>query len=58
MELGSLSVKDRCGECDGDGSRCARNVDLNNNSLSMSHAIVNKELMERLITLNERKFSP
>jgi len=55
MELGSLSVKDRCGVCNGDGSQCAKDVNLNNNSLSISHTIVNKELMERLITLNESK---
>ena len=57
MELGSTSINDRCGVCNGDGTSCGTTVDLSNNSVSQSNMIVNKNLMQRMVILQDRKFT-
>ena len=56
MELGSLSVNDRCGICNGDGRSCTTDENIVNNTLANSRMIVNKDLMQRLVTLDDRTY--
>uniref|UniRef100_A0A7M5WIB5 CUB domain-containing protein n=1 Tax=Clytia hemisphaerica TaxID=252671 RepID=A0A7M5WIB5_9CNID len=55
MELGSLSVTDRCGICNGDGGTCTTDENIVNNTLANSRMIVNRNLMQRLVTLEDQK---